>query len=89
MNKKSSGNLLPDFRQKTKKKAILTPQQADRLEFVLAGGQVAYSPETDTGLMGYRLLKWKDPGEKTVCVTPEAMELVFNPNGTVKDEFVR
>lgn len=91
MSEKTSQNLLPDFREKRKSKsqAILTPEQADRLEFVLAGGQADYNPEIDLGLLGYRLLKWKDPKQKTVCTTPEAEETVFNANGTVRDEFIK
>lgn len=91
MSEKTSKNLLPDFREKRKNKsqAILTPEQADRLEFVLAGGQADYNPEIDLGLLGYRLLKWKDPKQKTVCLTPEAEETVFNANGTVRDEFIK
>ena len=91
MSEKTTKNLLLDFREKRKSRsqAILTPEQADRLEFILAGGQADFKPEIDMGLLGYRLLKWKDPKQKTVCLTPEAEKTVFNPNGTVRDEFIK
>lgn len=90
--KKRTTSQIPDFRtagNKSQTKNILTPGQAERLEFIYSSGSGEFKSGTDIQMMTRKFLGWDDPGQKTVRVTEEAKEILFNANGTVKDEFVR